>query len=340
MRNADFLEPPTIYRPSIIVGDARTGYTTTFHGFYTPLKAVFSAMHLIDPNWSTGTPLMTALGLSGKERKNLVPVDWVSAILTRIVDRPDLHGRTYHVTSPRPVPVSLFTETMEQAVRAQMSRNDKAKPATSKGADIVKMFMSQMQVYRTYWRDDPQFDQRNLLEAAADLPCPEMTREVLLRLIDFAIRTNFGWPRSRPILAEFDISDHLRQFLPLEWEAANGDGTESRIGLQINGPGGGCWELVLRNRQLVAAKWGLSERAGTVLLSQRPYIPRAGGGATDGARRGVLGARPDRRNGVAGTGTHGVVAGHGVSAKTTGLRIGRPVGIRGCWFFRGNFHQS
>ena len=35
---ADFLDRPTIYRPSIIVGDSQTGYTTTYHGFYAPLK--------------------------------------------------------------------------------------------------------------------------------------------------------------------------------------------------------------------------------------------------------------------------------------------------------------
>ncbi len=33
-----WLDPPTIYRPSIIVGDSQTGYTTTYHGFYAPLK--------------------------------------------------------------------------------------------------------------------------------------------------------------------------------------------------------------------------------------------------------------------------------------------------------------
>ena len=38
VRRADFLDPPTIYRPSIIVGDSQTGYTTTYHGFYAPLR--------------------------------------------------------------------------------------------------------------------------------------------------------------------------------------------------------------------------------------------------------------------------------------------------------------
>ena len=33
-----WLDRATIYRPSIIVGDSQTGYTTTYHGFYAPLK--------------------------------------------------------------------------------------------------------------------------------------------------------------------------------------------------------------------------------------------------------------------------------------------------------------
>ena len=38
VRQADFLDCYTIFRPSIIVGDSETGFSTTFHGFYTPLR--------------------------------------------------------------------------------------------------------------------------------------------------------------------------------------------------------------------------------------------------------------------------------------------------------------
>jgi len=38
VRAAEWIDSPTIYRPSIIVGDSRTGYTTTFHGFYVMVK--------------------------------------------------------------------------------------------------------------------------------------------------------------------------------------------------------------------------------------------------------------------------------------------------------------
>ena len=42
VRDCEFLDNVTVYRPGIIFGDSRTGYTSTFHGFYVPLKLVSS----------------------------------------------------------------------------------------------------------------------------------------------------------------------------------------------------------------------------------------------------------------------------------------------------------
>ena len=38
VRSADHLASATVYRPSIIVGDSRTGYTSTYHGFFAGLR--------------------------------------------------------------------------------------------------------------------------------------------------------------------------------------------------------------------------------------------------------------------------------------------------------------
>src|SRR4029079_13999078 len=92
----------TVYRPSIIVGDSRTGFTTSYHGFYTPLRLVHALVQAI--SWET---LLTGdflgrLDLKGDERKNLVPVDWVSAAMTQLITNPEHHGQTYHLTNPAP----------------------------------------------------------------------------------------------------------------------------------------------------------------------------------------------------------------------------------------------
>ena len=39
VRQAKYLDRPTIFRPAIIVGDSQSGYTSTFHGFYAPAEA-------------------------------------------------------------------------------------------------------------------------------------------------------------------------------------------------------------------------------------------------------------------------------------------------------------
>ena len=102
VRDNKFAESLTIYRPSMIVGDSETGYTNTYHGFYTPLQ--FG--HVMAPKFpAVGTidrlNFLDLLGLSGQEHKNLVPVDWVSAAMVEIIRTPRLHGASYHLTHPR-----------------------------------------------------------------------------------------------------------------------------------------------------------------------------------------------------------------------------------------------
>ena len=87
-----WLDPPTIYRPSIIVGDSQTGYTTSYHGFYVPLKLAHTMVSKVVWGATAGDLLVAALGIDGDDRKNFVPVDWVSAVMCHIHSRPELHG--------------------------------------------------------------------------------------------------------------------------------------------------------------------------------------------------------------------------------------------------------
>ena len=62
VRAADFLDPPTIYRPAIIVGDSQTGYTTTYHGFYAPLKLAHTMASKVARGATAGDLLVAAWG--------------------------------------------------------------------------------------------------------------------------------------------------------------------------------------------------------------------------------------------------------------------------------------
>jgi thioester reductase-like protein len=85
--------PATIYRPSIVVGDSRTGETGKFDGPYFTL----SAMEKVP---SPG--LFVRVG-SGRNPANLVPVDFVTEAIARLSVSPVSRGRTYHLADPQPL---------------------------------------------------------------------------------------------------------------------------------------------------------------------------------------------------------------------------------------------
>lgn len=78
--------PATIVRPSIIIGDSRTGATTTFNVIYIPLRLLQRGLLTAIPG-RPDTPL------------DLVPVDWVCDAAAAIMDRSDSAGAVYHLTA-------------------------------------------------------------------------------------------------------------------------------------------------------------------------------------------------------------------------------------------------
>ncbi len=86
--------PWRVYRPGIVVGDSQTGEMDKIDGPYYFFKAIQRLRQLL-PEW---VPLVGLdLGYT-----NIVPVDWVAGALEHIAHEPDLDGRAFHLTDPRP----------------------------------------------------------------------------------------------------------------------------------------------------------------------------------------------------------------------------------------------
>jgi thioester reductase-like protein len=253
----------TVHRPSIIVGDARTGYTTSYHGFYTPLRLAYTLVQnvswetFLQGNWLGG------LELSGDERKNLVPVDWVSAAMTHLIAHPELHGRTYHLTNPQPVTVADMLATMGTILGEILMRQGPARSDKIRGEEMIDSFREQMKVYRSYWSDDPDFDSTHTAAALPHLPCPTIDGTVMDRLSRFAIDTNFGWPKESPALVRHALASQLQPWLAAGEGLSAPDASQDYLSLRVSGSGGGQWHLVIRQGQLVAAGQGLRNGDGT-----------------------------------------------------------------------------
>ena len=108
-----------------------------------------------------------------------MPVDWLSAAITHLFTHPEYHGRTYHLTHPRPTTVALIQKVIQEAIRRYSKRPTARQVDPQELANYERLFCSQMSIYRSHWRDDPLFDRTNADAALADFPCPEMDQATL-----------------------------------------------------------------------------------------------------------------------------------------------------------------
>lgn len=265
MRDAGF-QSLTVFRPAIIVGDSTTGYTSTYHGFYAPLKAMHALLSLQkltekmtgDSSEHAGKvpirAMLDALGLQGDETKNFVPVEWVSQCMASVVSREEHHGQTYHLT-PRNRVTSMQAAKAIQASLEKHVYGTKNSPNQTGSRSVPELgengdspwvalgnaFASQVSVYKEYWRDDPEYSDATTRAVLPDLPCPDLNFPVLQKMCDFAIESGFGWPkpkwtRQRRTLAIWLESNGIQQ-LP------SGQDFQPLMNLSAIGPGGA--EVVL-----------------------------------------------------------------------------------------------
>lgn len=60
------------------------------------------------------------------------------------------------------------------------------------GSPEERRFYEYMEDYADYWRDEPRFDRTATDNATADIAQPRIDVACLVRLINYAIRTQFG----------------------------------------------------------------------------------------------------------------------------------------------------
>ena len=262
VRQAAHLDRPTIFRPAIIVGDSASGYTSTFHGFYALLKLAHTLARWITRGSTNAGALLAALDLTGAERKNFVPVDWVSAAVTHVLGRPEHHGKTYHLVARKPLLLCRMAQVIQETVEAYSTLADENDASHCDAAWFQQAFKEQMEIYRPYWRDDPEFDYANTAAAAPHLPCPAIDGPLAMRLAKYAIDTNFGKRCRRLPKPEFDVQQHLQRLSAWgELAAASGKGRgRACLGLQVDGPGGGQWKLLLREGSAMAVQPGIGRQ--------------------------------------------------------------------------------
>ncbi|MCX5689014.1 MAG: SDR family oxidoreductase [Planctomycetota bacterium] len=104
----------TILRPSIIVGDSRTGRASKFNGLYLAFRAYDRCVR----SWrqeGRGTGVFELRVEGGPtDRMNFVPVDHIAALIAHVVSNPEHHGSVYNLVDPAPMTNQELLDAMQQ----------------------------------------------------------------------------------------------------------------------------------------------------------------------------------------------------------------------------------
>ena len=103
--------PVTIFRPSVVVGDSRTGETAKYDGIYY-------LIHYLRK--SPGFLRMINVG-NRNVRLNLVPVDFVVDAIAALSDDAEAAGRTVALADPAPLTTSELFDTLAEKMTGRRS---------------------------------------------------------------------------------------------------------------------------------------------------------------------------------------------------------------------------
>jgi thioester reductase-like protein len=180
--------PFTIMRPSIVVGDRRSGWTSAFNVLYWPLRA-----------FARG--LFTAVPAVPSSPVDVVSVDYVADAIHELCQSPGGIGQTYHLTAGRHASTigeiaQLASRYFKRPAPSVISPGEFAAQGRA-GAETQKSAIEASKVYFPYFAIGTVFEE-SATRARLDPVGIEVSPlgDYLERLLDFATRSRWG---KRPI---------------------------------------------------------------------------------------------------------------------------------------------
>jgi thioester reductase-like protein len=105
--------PVTIYRPSVVVGDSRTGATQKYDGPYFVIQ------------WLLRQPSLAVLPVVGDSTRyefNVVPREYVIGAIDHLSARDDTAGAVFNLADPDPLTVDATIDTLAEATGRRVIR--------------------------------------------------------------------------------------------------------------------------------------------------------------------------------------------------------------------------
>jgi len=242
----------TIARPSIVVGEFATGRTSSYQGFYRPLRAFALILKKANRQRAGARPLSLRLDIDPSGIRNLVPVDWVARRIVALAERHEHQETIYHLTPAKPTRNEETIEAVRRIWNGAKITFDHG-VITGEKNKWERIFYENLGALGPYWRHDPRFDHAHLRAAFPDAPCPRVDVAAIVRLLKFAEANQWGGLKAARHGPGFPCDWYLRHFLIDRAPRSRLRQVSSltlTVGLQLDGPGGGVWTCRFRGGEL------------------------------------------------------------------------------------------
>ena len=173
--------PATIYRPSVVAGDSRTGETQKLDGAYFDIRWV-----LKQPGSVAVVPV---LGDPTIVRFNMVPRDVVVDAITALSGRADTVGSCFAIADPEPLTIDdllrhIASASGKRLIKARLPFSI-AKSAMGSIPGVASL-MGMPPDAANYFVHPTHYDTRNTVEALGDLNLLDWDRDAWIQaLVDF-----------------------------------------------------------------------------------------------------------------------------------------------------------
>jgi len=184
----------TIYRPSFLVGDSTTGYTTQFGGMYQ-LAWLVSLLKKQYADSGNGEKTYVSLRIPGNpdDPQNLVPVDFVARVMGKVISNSALHNRIYHLANPEPPTNDLFKKCCEDYFGLYGGYFVEPDKVIGKCSSAESLLWDQYHLLTPRVTHNPVFDMTNTLQVMEQngITFPTLDHDRIIKLFKYA--SECGW---------------------------------------------------------------------------------------------------------------------------------------------------
>lgn len=201
----------SIHRMSIVIGDSINGFVKDFNGYYGFFTGFWRLRSSLHQRWMSGKKeelirqgisfdedgfleLPLSINCSPTSTLNLVTSDWLAGHLKKLIDIP-ADNQTFHLVHPSPPRVQWVIEVSLEYLKIrgiQFRQNNHASgPMLERLQSSIDRNINR---YLPYVTQEANFGRTNIKRVLGTqyIPPPAINESLLHKMLDYAIKVNFG----------------------------------------------------------------------------------------------------------------------------------------------------